>query len=316
VTAWGPLPVPINEEVSHTRKLKQHQFTAAFLCSVWPKYHKPPSTLAGMNEEETAIWIEMLASFKGWKEAKTYSQNFKSNCVTGYVLPYLSIQALKSELDIIKYGHRLEIMAAIENSELTLVNPFVVSIQSDAFFISAKNINNRNSQWMKKLETTNLHAREVSKWLTNMPRKPSMFNNGRESSSFNSWSTSNEDDWTSDHDPHTTRMFEGTSIWTPKNDSYSNMILRPDNNSEKSSNVKASKLNSKQSSIHSLKQTPAISELEGKNTLEDMTLELVRGSEDRLKSIFANVQSEITENGGMNVQNNCWDSFAMVVAGK
>jgi len=314
VTAWGPLPVPVTKESSDKQKLKQHQFTAAFLCSVWPRYHQPPTTLAEMDEIETAIWIEMLASFKGWKEAKTYSQSFKSNCVTGYSLPYLSVKALKSELDIIKFGHRLEIMAAIENSELTLVNPSVVALRSSALFISTKNINNCNSQWIKKLETTDSNAREVSKWLTNMPRKPLMFhNNSRASSSVTSWSTSNEDDWTSDPDTHSTRMFEGTSIWTPENDSYNNMILTPGNNSEKSNRFKASKFKSKQSSIHSFKQTAAILDLEGKKTLENMTLELVRGSEERLKSIFANGNFETATTCQKKVQNsNCWDSFAML----
>jgi len=313
VTEWGPLPVPVFEEVAQTQKLKQHQFTAEFLRSVWPRYHQPPTTLAGMNEKETAIWIEMLASFKGWKEAKTYSKSFKSNCVTGYVLPYLSVKALKSELDIIKFGHRLEIVAAIENSELTLLNPVIVSIRSDAFFMSTKNINNRNSQWIKKLETDNSHAREVSKWLTNMPRKPSMFHNNKESGSINSWSTSNEDDWTSDPEPHSTLMFEGSSIWTLKKDPYNNMTLRSGNNSEKSNRVKTSKFKCKQSLIHPSKETTAISDQKGNKTLEDMTFELVRGSEERLNAIFANSNCETTATCERKVNNsNSWDIFSLM----
>jgi len=243
VTAWGPLPVPINKEVSNTRKLR-HQFTPAFLCSVWPKYRKPPTTLVGMNEEETAIWIEMLAIFKGWKEAKTYSRSFKSNCVTGYLLPYLSVEVLKSELDIFSFGHRLEIIEAIENNELTLVNPFVVSFQSDAYFFSvssAININNRNSQWMKKLETTNVQTREVSKWHANMPRKPSISYNSSESGSINSWHTSYEDDWSFDPDLRSRSIFEGTSILTPMNDSFTYMVWS-DSDSEQSNMVKPTEL--------------------------------------------------------------------------
>jgi len=67
-----------------------------------------------MNLDNTAEWIRNLGKSKRWSEADSYAQSFKNNNITGYLLDKLNTGSLKSELGITKYGHRLEIMAAIK----------------------------------------------------------------------------------------------------------------------------------------------------------------------------------------------------------
>merc|ERR1719320_722223 len=67
--------------------------TPEILRSVWPQNFQPPVRLVGMNVEETAVWLEMVATFKGWTEGKAYAESFKSNGVAGHVLPYLTVKA-------------------------------------------------------------------------------------------------------------------------------------------------------------------------------------------------------------------------------
>lgn len=87
-----------------------------------------------MNVDDTAEWIRNLGKSKGWSEVHTYADSFRKNYITGYLLDKLTIGSLKSELGITKYGHRLEIMASIndlyspasrgenENMELSFTN--------------------------------------------------------------------------------------------------------------------------------------------------------------------------------------------------
>jgi len=72
---------------------------------------------------------------KGWEEARRYSQSFKTNEISGGLLTRLNVQTLRNELGIVKLGHRLEIIAAIEKNELTLINPTIVSVDLDMSFI-------------------------------------------------------------------------------------------------------------------------------------------------------------------------------------
>jgi len=90
-----------------------------------------------MNPEDTAIWLETLAKFKGWEEAKTYAHSFKSNDIAGCDLQYLSVKTLKSDLEIVKLGHRLEIISAIESNLLTLMNPTIVSFSPNKFLFQS-----------------------------------------------------------------------------------------------------------------------------------------------------------------------------------
>jgi len=67
-----------------------------------------------MTVEQTATWMRTFASYNGWQEAEWYAWNFKENNIWGYLLPKLTLDSLKRDLGIQKYGHRLEIMAAIK----------------------------------------------------------------------------------------------------------------------------------------------------------------------------------------------------------
>jgi len=64
--------------------------------------------------EQTAEWIRTLSLFNGWEEASQYSWNFYQNGIFGHQLAKITIDSLKYDLGIMKYGHRLQIMAEIE----------------------------------------------------------------------------------------------------------------------------------------------------------------------------------------------------------
>jgi hypothetical protein len=87
---------------------------------VWlPTLHTPHSSPAAiradlMTIEQTAIWIRTLSLLNGWEEANQYSSSFRENDIWGHLLPKLTADSLKSELSIMKYGHRLEILLAIK----------------------------------------------------------------------------------------------------------------------------------------------------------------------------------------------------------
>jgi len=68
-----------------------------------------------MNVEQTAAWVRSLVHFYGWEEAEEYENNFRGNGIKGHMLQSLTLNSLKSDLGIWKYGHRLEIMMAIRN---------------------------------------------------------------------------------------------------------------------------------------------------------------------------------------------------------
>jgi len=67
-----------------------------------------------MTVEQTCAWVRTLGYFKGWEEAIEYENSFRSNQIRGYLLQNLTLDSLKSDLDIWKFGHRLEIMNAIK----------------------------------------------------------------------------------------------------------------------------------------------------------------------------------------------------------
>jgi len=89
------------------------------LGHVWPPAHHPPNSFTSivradnMTVEQTAEWVRTLGRFNMWEEADEYANSFTINGIWGYLLQKLTIEALKEELGIIKYGHRLEIMLAI-----------------------------------------------------------------------------------------------------------------------------------------------------------------------------------------------------------
>jgi len=169
LNSWGPYPLPANEHIEETMRMKQRWLTPQILRSVWPRNFQPPTKLTDMNAEETAIWLEMLSKFKGWTEGKSYAESFKRNGVNGHILHCLTSKALRYELDILKLGHRLEITGAISNNELTLLNPFILSILPLDFHMFADDLvqpGDSNIQWKKKWEKLKSHQADVSKWLS------------------------------------------------------------------------------------------------------------------------------------------------------
>jgi len=67
-----------------------------------------------MNVEQTAAWILTLGSFKGWKEAPVYAENFRKNSITGAMLVKLNHELLNFELGILNSLHRLELLVTIQ----------------------------------------------------------------------------------------------------------------------------------------------------------------------------------------------------------
>lgn len=220
-TSWGPTPVPVDKDRAQTAM--QLRLSPELLQSFWPKFHQPPTTLADMGIEDTAIWVEMLGKFKGWEEAKTYANSFKTNDVTGYVLPYLTTHALRSELEIVKFGHRLEIMSAIENNEFTFVNPTIVCLRPSEFFMQfakSKEYSRYNSTippncapMRNPLKKPNKQAEEVNKWLSGNSKNPWLSKNANNFGEITSGAIYSGADSISDPDVYGLRMCEESGSW-------------------------------------------------------------------------------------------------------
>jgi len=305
-TSWGPTPVPADENGAQTTK--QHRFSPEFLQSVWPKFHQPPTTLVEMNVEETAIWVEMIAKFKGWEEAKSYAHSFKTNEVTGYVLPYFSVQALRSELEIVKFGHRLEIMSAIENSELTLMNPIIVSLRPNAFLVqSVKTLATSNAnpsprsnsaQLRNPWKKPNKHAKEVNKWLSDKPKNPWLSTNAMNFGEVKSGAMYSGADWISDPDLYGLRMFEETGSWNSKSASYNKMIRGVGTKRGKSIMGSGSISGGKYQWIPPIELPPSMMKFDERES-----------DEGRLSTIFKNAKPGATTACGEQAQNYCWSGI-------
>jgi len=167
----APLLNPGQEGSAQLGKLK-HVFTPEFLSLVWPM-HKPPTILAGMNVEETAVWIYMLAGFKGWNNATIYSNAFKANDITGKKLRYLSVQTLIYEVGIVLHGHCYDIITAIKNEELTMMNPIVVlrPRANPPMETFCSRPSHQRTQRTKQRSVT-AQEKEISKWCSSTQRKP------------------------------------------------------------------------------------------------------------------------------------------------
>jgi len=92
------------------------------MLTIVPPIHHPPNTPNNkvavtyvhlMTVEETAAWIHTLGTFRGWKEAPVYAENFKKNSITGLMLQRLNHELLKFDLAILNSSHRLELLAII-----------------------------------------------------------------------------------------------------------------------------------------------------------------------------------------------------------
>jgi len=66
-----------------------------------------------MTVEQTAAWISMVGHVSGWDEADQYAQSFYKNNIWGWLLLKLTVDSLKSDLGIKKFGHRLVIISEI-----------------------------------------------------------------------------------------------------------------------------------------------------------------------------------------------------------
>jgi len=166
LNSWGPYPVPAEEHFEETKKMRQLRLTPHILRSVWPRKFQPPTKLTEMNVDETAIWLKMLANFKGWTEGTTYAESCKRNGVTGRILQCLNSTALRFELDVLKLGHRLEITEAISNSELTLLNPVILTIRPVDFHLFADSqvqSEGSNIQWTREWEKLKTQPSDVGK---------------------------------------------------------------------------------------------------------------------------------------------------------
>jgi len=119
---------------NYLHNYQQQMVSEEFLRSTWSSYCYPPTTLVEMNVKETAVWLLMLCGFKGWAEARSYAQTFRDNEISGFMLASLTVQTLKDTLDILKLGHRLEIIDAIQNNECTLTNPTIRALRPNMSF--------------------------------------------------------------------------------------------------------------------------------------------------------------------------------------
>jgi len=68
-----------------------------------------------MTVEQTAEWIWTVGHVCGWDEADQYAESFQKNNIWGWLLQKLTVDCLKSDLGINKFGHRLMIMSAIRH---------------------------------------------------------------------------------------------------------------------------------------------------------------------------------------------------------
>jgi len=114
-----------------------------------------------MNLWRTAEWIRMLGLSKGWAEANHYAaETFRNNSIMGYLLQKLTMQSLKSDLKILKYGHRIEIMEAINQ----LLSSTVVKGEEVNSFQKLRN-RQFNGYNIARIANPVQHANEVRKWV-------------------------------------------------------------------------------------------------------------------------------------------------------
>lgn len=277
---WRPSPVPADEDVDQTRRLKQYWFTPDTLRSTWPKNHQPPATLAGMNVEETAIWLEIFTNLKGWKEATAYAKSFKTNGITGQMLTYLTLQTLRSELDILKFGHRLEIMAAIEDNELTLMNPYIVSIRTDGEKIPMTL--NSIMRWKLNLANQNVHSKKVNECLSTFP-KPHTFRDG---GLINDQALQPKAYWANDLDFSGLLVVEETGVRMPKKKPYCKMNQK---SFTKSKRLEKRLAATKYPWIPPIKLPPAVADFDGRYRFGESSVEFDKGGKNCLTSVFTPV---------------------------
>jgi len=82
---------------------------------LWPQYyHLAPIRIDLFTVEQTAEWIRTFSLANGWPEASQYAQRFYQNGIVGHQLGKITLDSLKNDLGITKYGHRLAILSEVE----------------------------------------------------------------------------------------------------------------------------------------------------------------------------------------------------------
>jgi len=66
-----------------------------------------------MTVEQTAEYIRALGRHYNWNQADAYADVFAENEIWGRLLPMLTLESLKTELEVEELDHRLKIMMAI-----------------------------------------------------------------------------------------------------------------------------------------------------------------------------------------------------------
>merc|ERR1719320_194449 len=147
-TQWSPplspcSPVPVVPHVSQVlnpqvapgiiaaQQIKTPRIDSCCNLNCFPGNSSPPilplnSTVEGassgfMSVDETAEWIWRISYASGWDEADEYAWSFKRNDIWGYLLHQLTLDSLKYDLGISKFGHRLKIMLAIKHLHLSIL---------------------------------------------------------------------------------------------------------------------------------------------------------------------------------------------------
>jgi len=66
-----------------------------------------------MTIDETAMWIWTYGHFAGWEEAEIYSISFKENNISGELLPMVTAELMRNDLNITNANHRSVIKSVI-----------------------------------------------------------------------------------------------------------------------------------------------------------------------------------------------------------
>jgi len=218
--------------------------------STIPRFFHPPTApysitpIAMMDVWQTGIWIWTLGYFKGWKEAETYSKNFKENSISGKSLQQLTSQMLESDLGVIDETHQRELLSTIRSlyPQSTGVADSFCSVQQSMnttltkTFESTFEVANDGSP-----SRTRGTSGSILKYLVPSDEEDSCTESGSfyRRSTTSSWSAdegcSVQDDFTPTLDSDYTTLDAGAVVsYCPKQQqSYAEVLVRPSGGSSK-----------------------------------------------------------------------------------
>jgi len=202
-------------------------------------------------------------------------------------------------------------MTAIEDNELTLMNPIIVSLDPNIWFkqmVKAKETSSCNSssqhncsQWVNPQEKSTRHAKEVSKWLSKKPNKPWLPKNGRHGGATRRGGVYSGAHWICDSELYRLRMFGETGPWDSKSDSYNRMIRGCNTKPAKSNRFNSSKRGSNYPWIPPIQLPPSMLNFDEK-----------KPEQERSSSIFSTGNSA-TASCGKQMNGNLWGCLATEV---